>query len=62
MTEFSILQFFRADGLKEKNKKGPFTVTKEGDVEKEVSDALEHPNGRPMAWKSNQLGSGGQRK
>lgn len=37
-------------------------VTKEGDVEKEVSDALEHPNGRPMAWKSNQLGSRGQRK
>lgn len=61
MTEFSIPQFSRADGLKEK-KKGPFTVTKEGDVEKEVNDALEHPNGRPMAWKLNQLGSRGQRK
>lgn len=29
---------------------------------KEASDLLEHPNGRLMAWKLNQLGSRGQRK
>lgn len=29
---------------------------------KKASGLLEHPNGRPMAWKLNQLGSRGQRK
>lgn len=43
-------------------KNAPFMVTKEVDVEKEASGLLEHPNGRPMAWKLNQLGSRGQRK
>lgn len=43
-------------------KKWSFVVTKGLDVEKEASGLLEHPNGRPMASKLNQLGSRGQRK
>lgn len=43
-------------------KKWSFVVTKDLDVEKEASGLLEHPNGRPMASKLNQLGSRGQRK
>lgn len=41
---------------------GHFVGTKDMDDEKEASGLLEHPNGRPMAWKLNQLGSRGQRK